>query len=42
MANKERKRKVRTPLPLWSPFDISREDSWELIFPEFDLHVLLE
>ena len=29
-------------LPLWSPFDISREDSWELIFPEFHLHILLE
>ncbi len=33
---------MKARLPLWSPFDISREHSWELIFPEFHLHILLE
>ncbi len=37
MARKER---LRLSLPLFSPYDISREDSWELILD--GLHVPLD
>ncbi len=40
--SKEENRQVKNLLPLWSPYDISREDSWELVFPGFHLHILLE
>lgn len=28
-------------VPLWSPLDLSRHDSWELVFPG-GLHISLE
>ena len=31
--SKKENRQAKNLLPLWSPYDISREDSWELIFP---------
>ena len=40
--SREENRQVKNLLPLWSPYDIAREDSWELIFPRFHLHILIE
>ena len=31
----------RNRLPLFSPYDIAIEDSWELVFPEWHLHLPL-
>ncbi len=33
---------ITMKLPRWSPYDISQEDSWELILPRFHLHILYE